>query len=90
MKAMPVILLFFLFDTGILKAEWTDAKINSITEHLHDYRSSWTIKDTQKMLSDASGHSMSFQTVVADDGNEIHVTISAETVLVEGKDISGN
>jgi hypothetical protein len=79
-----------LFCVGDLIAEINEAKIKRITENLQEYRRDWTVQDTRSLLNGASGHAMQFTSIVGDDGKEVKITISADTVLVAGKDISGN
>jgi len=85
-----IILISLWLTAGTLEAAQSSAKINSITEHLQVYRHDWTAKDTQELLKGASGHGMQFTSILADDGNQVKLTITGDTVLVEGKDISGN
>lgn len=80
------LLLFGL--TTLCAAEWTAEKKNQITEYMKQYLHEWTIQDTERwMIPDGSTKGMIF---VADDGRQISVQVFGQSVLVDGKDISGN
>lgn len=89
MKYTVLIILLILLVPFSVKAEWTDDKVSAITESIQKKYSSWTSKDTKDMLERASHAGHSYNPIITDKGM-IRIEIIGETVLLDGKDISGN
>lgn len=94
-----VLLLTFL---PAYAADWTDEKKIAVTEYMRDFRHEWTGEDTEQLVRGAwqnikyleahviiSGRPADLK-FFADDGQRIPVELFGDTILVGGKDISGN
>src|SRR5262249_31353546 len=102
-KLLLVVLLCLLL-FGITTAHavgWTEEKKKAITDYMHEIRRDWTAQDTELLATgkipnaeSASGVNVGGKPVqpllTADDGRRIPIEVIGESVLINGKDISGN
>ena len=80
-------------------ADWSDDKKAIITEYMQQYRRDWTLADTDLMSHGTIPHTQASvfvegrplnQKLIADDGRRVPVEVFGQSVLVDGKDLSGN
>ena len=92
--------LLFEF-TGAHADGWTVEKKRAITEYMHEIRRDWTAEDTELLATGQIPHAESAARVyiggkpvqpfiTADDGRRVPIEVIGESVLINGKDISGN
>jgi hypothetical protein len=89
-----------LFVTVSYAAQWPEAKRQAITEYMQQYRRDWTRQDTDLLAqgqvpphAEADvfiNNRPSNLRIRADDGRVIPLEVLGESLLVNGKDISGN
>ena len=96
MKSLSMLALIctLLVPQGALAA-WTQERLDAATEHMRQFRKSWSPADTDRLIArgpergvNLAGNISGF--VTADNGDRIAVVVTGDTVLVNGKDISGN
>jgi hypothetical protein len=84
---------------GAHAAEWTKEKRQAVTEYMQQYRRDWTPQDTELLSQGNVPHSEADVFVNgrpinlrlrADDGRLIPIEVLGESILVNGKDLSGN
>lgn len=94
-----VLLLVLLWVIGANAAEWTEQKKNQVTQYMQQYRHDWTLADTQLMSQGRVPHTTATVYIenrplnlrlVADDGRLIPIEVLGQSILVDGKDLSGN
>lgn len=75
----------------VVRADWTEQKVQDLTLEFQKYKQTWTFQDTVNILQ-KSQNSGTFKTLIrADSGKNVWVEIKAgRTVLLDGKDVSGN
>jgi hypothetical protein len=80
-------------------AEWSAEKKEAVTEYMQQYRRAWSLQDTEALARGSVPHSQYSvsiegrainQRIIADDGRRIPVEVFGQSVLVDGKDLSGN
>ena len=80
-------------------AEWSAEKQAFITDYMHRYRRDWTLADTQQMAQGTVPHTEATvfiegrpinSRLMADDGRPISVEVFGQSILIDGKDLSGN
>ena len=82
------------------RAEWSSEKVDQATEYLRQFRKDWTRKMTEDFLSGqgsavnvggaAKSGGTTMLTIHADDGRAIGLVATGESLLVDGKDVTGN
>ena len=100
--SLVVLLCLLLFGiTTAHAAGWTEEKKKAITDYMHEIRRDWTAQDTELLATGKIPHAESASNVyiggkpvqpllTADDGRRIPIEVIGESVLINGKDISGN
>jgi hypothetical protein len=102
-KARQCLVLFlacwFLGAVATYAAEWSAEKKNAVTEYMQQYRRDWTLQDTEALsrgnvpYAEATvfveGRPVNLR-LKADDGRQIPVEVFGGSILVDGKDLSGN
>lgn len=91
---------WFLFVTASHAAQWPEAKKQAITEYMQQYRLDWTPQDTELLAQGKVPPHAEADVFInnrpvnlrirADDGRLIPIEVLGESLLVNGKDISGN
>lgn len=80
-------------------AEWSQEKLERATEYLQQYRKDWTLAETRQLVTKGgfvniegspSHGGTSFDAIKADDGRTISLMATGDSLLVDGKDVSGN
>jgi NADH:ubiquinone oxidoreductase subunit len=76
-------------------AAWTPERLDAATEYMQHYRKSWTRADTDALVANGPDHAVSTPGSVTgsiDDDNwrRVPVVVTGDSILVNGKDISGN
>ena len=91
-KFIKITVFIVLFSFPLFsEAQPTEQKIETITRELQKYKSSWTIQETTKLLRDAQNVAMDIHVLTDDTGKIRKLTVlGGETVMIDGKDISGN
>jgi len=89
MKKIALSPLLILLLVLLVSANWTQEEMNQITNEIQKSIDSWTIEDTAQMLHEAQSSGEYLQTVLTDKGM-VSIKIMGETILLNGKDISGN
>jgi hypothetical protein len=92
-----------LFSLGLprwsVSAEWSQQRKQLITQYMQQYRRDWTLADTELMSQGTVPHTQASvfvegrpinERLVADDGRLIPVEVLGQSILVDGKDLSGN
>ena len=95
-----VILSCWLCGAVSANAQWTDAKKQAVTDYMHQFRQDWTLDDTELLLEGKVPHGAEANVFInnrpsnmrlkADDGRSIPIEVFGESILLNGKDISGN
>ncbi len=96
MKLLSILVVIStLFFSQSLLAAWTKDRLETATEYMKQYRKDWSLVDTNHLIEEGpergvnlAGNKSGF--VTADNGDRISVIVTGESVLVNGKDISGN
>ena len=82
--------------------DWTDEKKSAVTEYMRDFCHEWTGEDTEQLVRGAWKNIKHLEAtviisdrptdlkLVADDGQRVPVELFGDSILVGGKDISGN
>lgn len=90
---------WFLGAVATYAAEWSEEKKNAVTEYMQQYRRDWTLRDTEALSTGKVHYSEATVFVEgrpinlrlkADDGRKIPVEVFGGSILVDGKDLSGN
>jgi hypothetical protein len=96
MKALRIyVLIAVLCFIPHVQGAWTAERLEAATEHMRQYRKDWTAADTEKLLTHGPDRAVnmagSISGFIRDDrGGIVRVMVSGDTVLVNGRDISGN
>ena len=86
-----VILGGILLGSSVAQAEWTDQKVQALTERLQKYKSSWTVQRTVRLLQRAQTSAMDVSVLIDDSGSKHKLTVfNGEIVMVDGEDVSEN
>lgn len=104
MKLTPLALAVALCALGVATdalGAWSPQKIEQATEYLQQYRKQWSRADTEALLAghgeravniggtaDSGGTSMA--SIATDDGRRISLVASGDSLLIDGKDVTGN
>ncbi|TKJ33519.1 MAG: hypothetical protein CEE38_20375 [Planctomycetes bacterium B3_Pla] len=81
-------LLVFPF---IAHGQWTEEKIQALTARFQEYNSTWTRQDTTKLLRSSQDVNTKYEQFKDNSGHTRKITVmGGMTVLVDGKDITGN
>jgi hypothetical protein len=92
-------LLLFVFALPASAVEWSAEKQQSVTEFMQQYRRDWTAQDTVNLSHGKVPHTTATVFIEgrplnlrlkADDGRLIPVEVLGQSILVDGKDLSGN
>ena len=70
-------------------AEWTEERIKFITESIQQSYGDWTIQDTRNMMEEAK-HAGDLLKPIFTDKGITRIEVKGDTVLLNGKDITGN
>ena len=90
MKKIIPFLFLILFCIPVAKAEWNQEKIKGLTKEIQKEIKEWTIEDTKLMLREAKFAS-DYNFARFSNGKMVSIkVIGGETVLLNGKDISGH
>lgn len=89
MKLFYYMLVITLAFPIFANAEWTEGKITVITERIQEKYPQWTTKNTIDMLEKAS-HAGQYLSPIRTDKGMIRIMVMGDTVLLDGKDITGN
>jgi hypothetical protein len=85
--------IFFIFLAlcfpNLLEAEWTQEIVEAATLEIQKTSPSWTIEETIAILKEYEGPEPSIQTIGRKEG-KFNITLNGETILINGKDITGN
>jgi len=92
--------MWWLLGVAVIDAaEWSDAKKSAVTEFMQQYRRNWTLQDTESLSKGnvpyteatvfVEGRPTNLR-LKADDGRRIPIEVFGESILVDGKDLSGN
>lgn len=73
-----------------VQAEWTEVKINHITREIRKIDASWTTQKTVEHLNRASNAGIYSAALNTAKGVLFRIVITGESVLLDGRDISGN
>lgn len=88
--AIFAMILAVLLSPILAAAEWTQQQVQDLTTEFRKYKQNWTIQQTEDILK-KSKNVGTFQTGIrADNGNLVGIEIKGNTVLLNGKDITGN
>jgi len=102
LKSMTLLLALAGFLVGHnAQAAWSKEKTEQATEYLRQYRKDWSINDTLAFLSGGANNSVNiggdskeggttYLTIKADDGRLISLMATGQSLLVDGKDVTGN
>ncbi|MBN1694661.1 hypothetical protein JW879_04565 [candidate division WOR-3 bacterium] len=89
MKKTYVFIFLLLCFPTFLRAEWTQEEIETITSEIRKKLPSWKIEATAEILKESEGSGEHIEKIKTNEG-EISIKIMGKTVLLDGKDISGN
>lgn len=88
-KKVIAVLVTAMFCLPVLASgEWRGDTVNNVTVYMQTCFKAWTEQDSLKMLEEST-HSGEYSTMVVGE-KTCRVKIVGETVLINGKDISGN
>jgi hypothetical protein len=101
LKSLVLLLCCCLIGAAaIYAAEWTEEKKKAVTEYMQQYRRDWTFQDTELLLKGKVPYAAEAGVFVngrpidmgirTDDGRRIPIEVFGESILVDGKDVSGN
>ena len=89
MKRIIYIFVLILTISPSVYAEWTEEKIIHLTEEIEKTGISWSIQQTEEMLR-AARNAGDYSSAMMTDKGMVRIKIIGETVLLNGRDISGN
>jgi hypothetical protein len=104
MKWIIVLVLGNLLIAHEAHATWSSEKTNQATEYLRQYRKDWSLSDTVAFLSgdgtnkttgavnmggSANEGGTTTVTLHADDGRSVSLLATGQSLLVDGKDVTG-
>jgi len=89
--ALLVMLVVLLVIPFVAQGEWTEGKLQALTSKFQEYKSTWTPQDTASLLRNSQNTGMNVEVFKDNSGRTRKITVMGGTsVLVDGKDISGN
>jgi hypothetical protein len=86
---MMVLGLIFL-SPSLVKSELSEEKIKKITQELQKELPNWTENDTTNLLQEAKSGEISRTIMTDPDKGATSIKVIGETILLNGKDITGN
>jgi hypothetical protein len=89
MKPVAQVFLLVWILAFSASAAWMKSLVERLTSEIQRTHPGWTIDDSLELLNRSTSAGLFTETLVGDMGRT-HVQIVNETVLVNGKDISGN
>ncbi len=85
---------FFIFlilcSPTLLKASWTQEEIETITSEIQKKLPSWKTEETVEILKESESRGGQYIDARQTDEGRISIKIMGKTVLLDGKDITGN
>ena len=90
MKKMLLILFVLFACSSIVLANLTKVEMKNLTQTIQEYKRSWTMENTQKIMQAANNSGEVSYVARADDGSVLRIKILGDTVLINGKDVTGN
>jgi hypothetical protein len=100
------LVVLFLMGASHSEAKWAPDKIEGATTYIKQYRADWTVKDTTQLIDGTldkrdvmivnygmkagTTPTSVVATITADDKTNFSVMITGESMLVNGKDVTGN
>ena len=85
-----------LFVASTTWAAWTPERLDAVTEYMRQFRKDWTRADTDELVTNGPKRavnlagSVSSGLIYDDKGGRVAIVITGDSMLVNGKDISGN
>lgn len=90
MHKLIIATLILLFPIIVIaEGNWTEEKIASVTEAIQAAMPSWTTQQTRDLLEASKFSGANTQTILTDNG-VTKLEVHGETILLNGKDITGN
>lgn len=83
-------ILTILLSPILATAEWTQQQVQDLTTEFRKYKQNWTIQQTEDLLKKSKNDGTLQTGIRADNGNFVGIEIKGHTVLLDGKDITGN
>jgi hypothetical protein len=91
LKKICVFIFLLLCFPTLLKASWTQEEIETITSEIQKKLPFWKIEETVEILKTSESRGGKFiDSRQNDEGKKIIIEIMGKTILLDGKDITGN
>jgi len=91
LKKICVLIFLLLCFPTLLKASWTQEEIETITSEIQKKLPFWKIEETVEILKISESRGGKFiDSRQNEEGKKIIIEIMGKTILLDGKDITGN